>query len=181
MAYPIRTATTDDVPALAALIARSARALSTAYYRAEQVEGALAGAFGVDSQLIADGTYYVVEVGSRVVVGGGWSYRRTLFGGDAHANRDEGTLDPAADAAKIRAFFIDPDYARRGIGRALLAHCEAAAHARGFRGFELMATLPGVPLYRACGYEPGETLHFPVTADVTIEFVPMRKGLVRRP
>src|SRR5690349_15109893 len=100
-----------------ALIARSARALSAGDYTAQQVEGALAGAFGVDSQLIADGTYFVVECAGALAGCGGWSFRRTLFGGDAHTARDAAALDPATDTAKIRAFFVEPAFARRGIGR----------------------------------------------------------------
>jgi hypothetical protein len=109
----VRKATLDDVPALQALIARSARALSTEDYRPSQVEGALRGAFGVDSQLLADQTYFVVEEAGQFVGCGGWSYRSTLFGGDARDGRDSSTLDPRTQAAKIRAFFVDPDHARR--------------------------------------------------------------------
>jgi GNAT superfamily N-acetyltransferase len=148
----IRKATLADRPALEALIARSARELSVNDYTPEQVEGALRGAFGVDTQLIDDGTYFVAVDADSIVGCGGWSCRRTLFGGDARAERDAGLLDPRADAAKIRAFFVDPAHARRGIGRAILEHCESAARARGFTCFELMGTLPGVRLYRECGY-----------------------------
>src|SRR6476620_6475089 len=110
----LRVATLEDREALRALIERSARELSKADYRAEQVEGALQGAFGVDSQLIQDGTYFVVEDDTAIVACGGWSYRRTLFGGDKRSQRDSGELDPRTQAAKIRAFFVDPNYARRG-------------------------------------------------------------------
>jgi len=122
----LRKATLADVPALNALIARSARGLSAADYRAEQIEGALRGAFGVDSQLLADETYFVVEDAGQIVGCGGWSFRATLFGGDARAGRDASTLDPKTQAAKIRAFFVDPDNARRGIGSLLLDRCEPA-------------------------------------------------------
>ena len=109
----LRNATSDDIPALNELIARSARGLSAAHYRPEQVEGALRGAFGVDSQLLADGTYFVAEEAGRLVGCGGWSFRSTLFGGDARAGRDSSILDPKTQAAKIRAFFVDPAHARK--------------------------------------------------------------------
>jgi hypothetical protein len=118
MEFTLRTATLSDRPELEALIARSIRQLGAADYSTEQIEAALKGAFGVDTQLIADGTYFVAEAQGRVVGCGGWSHRRTLFGGDAHARRDAGELDPAQDAARIRAFFVDPQAARlRGSGR----------------------------------------------------------------
>jgi len=177
MSYQLRTATRADQPALQRLIARSARELGAQDYRPEQIEGALRGAFGVDTQLIDDGTYFVAEQNGKLVGCGGWSRRRTLFGGDSHRERDAGELDPRVDAAKIRAFFVDPDYARRGIGRALLQRCESEARAHGFTRFELMGTLPGVRLYQALGYQPGELVHYPVASGVTIEFVPMRKEL----
>jgi GNAT superfamily N-acetyltransferase len=176
MSLPLRNATRADREAIQALIERSARGLGAPDYSPEQIEGALRGAFGVDTQLIDDGTYFVAEHDGQLVACGGWSYRRTLFGGDAHDNRSAGELDPARDAAKIRAFFVAPDYARRGLGRALLEHCEAAARARGFTRFELMGTLPGVRLYRALGYSGDEVVHYPVAPGVTIEFVPMSKG-----
>jgi GNAT superfamily N-acetyltransferase len=176
MPYALRTATHADRDALQLLIARSARELSAADYSPEQIEGALRGAFGVDSQLIDDGTYFVAESDGHLVGCGGWSRRRTLFGGDSHSERNAGELDPSTDAAKIRAFFVDPDHARQGIGRALLERCETEARARGFTRFELMGTLPGVRLYQALGYVAGEPLRYPVAAGVTIEFVPMHKG-----
>lgn len=178
MAPTLRTALPDDVPELQALIARSARGLSSADYRASQVEGALRGAFGVDSQLLIDQTYFVVEEARQMIGCGGWSFRSTLFGGDARAGRDASTLDPKTQAAKIRAFFVDPNHARRGIGTMLLNHCEQAARAHGFAQVELMATLPGVKLYAARGYVGAEMVHFDVGAGETIEFIPMRKSLV---
>src|SRR6202045_476667 len=132
----VRLATFEDREALRALIDRSARELSKGDYRAEQVEGALQGAFGVDSQLIQDGTYFVVEAGGAIVGCGGWSYRRTLFGGDKRAERDSGMLDPRTDPAKIRAFFVDPAHARKGIGTLLLDKCESEARSHGYRSEE---------------------------------------------
>src|SRR3954465_15812711 len=127
MSLHIRPAVLEEKPLLEALIARSARGLSTQDYSSDQIEGALRGAFGVDTQLIRDQTYFVAELEGKIVGCGGWSHRKTLFGGDARVDREAGELDPVVDAAKIRAFFIDPDYARRGIGRAILDECERAA------------------------------------------------------
>jgi GNAT superfamily N-acetyltransferase len=177
MRYQLRKATLEDKPVLEMLIARSARQLSAADYRPEQVEGALRGAFGVDTQLIQDGTYFVVEAGGRIVGCGGWSYRRTLFGSDSRAERDAGQLDPRVDPARIRAFFVDPDHARQGVGTKLLDHCESEARARGFARVELMGTLPGVRLYAARGYVAGAQVQYEVAPGVTIEFVPMSKNI----
>jgi GNAT superfamily N-acetyltransferase len=125
--------------------------------------------------LIQDGTYFVAESGGKLVGCGGWSKRRTLFGSDARAERDAGELDPAVDAAKIRAFFVDPDSARQGVGRALLERCESEARRCGFTRFELMGTLPGVRLYQTYGYMPSAPVDYPVAPGVTIRFVPMSK------
>jgi GNAT superfamily N-acetyltransferase len=177
MHYRLRKATLDDHPLLTALIARSARALSADDYKPEQVEGALQGAFGVDTQLIRDGTYYVVMSGSDIVGCGGWSYRRTMFGSDSGPARDASELDPSVDAAKIRAFFIDPAHARRGLGSLLLDQCESEAAARGFQRVEMMATLPGQKLYSARGYAPVGHVSHELAPGLHIEFVPMRKDL----
>jgi N-acetylglutamate synthase-like GNAT family acetyltransferase len=178
MTIVFRKAVLEDVPQIEALIARSARGLSTADYRASQVEGALRGAFGVDTQLLADETYFVAEQDGRMVGCGGWSYRSTLFGGDARQGRDSSTLDPLTQAAKIRAFFVDPGSARRGIGSQLLELCEREARTHGFSRVELMATLPGVKLYAARGYVGADIVRFDVGQGETIEFVPMQKALV---
>jgi N-acetylglutamate synthase-like GNAT family acetyltransferase len=172
----LRKATLADVPALQALIARSARRLSTPEYSSRQIEGALRGAFGVDSQLLADQTYFVVEENGEIVGCGGWSYRSTLFGGDTRAERDPAILDPSCEAAKIRAFFVDPGNARRGIGSLLLTHCESEARAHGYGQAELMATLAGVRLYAARGYVAGPQVQFDVGSGDAITFVPMRKA-----
>jgi GNAT superfamily N-acetyltransferase len=175
--YAIRPATLADVDALKALIAQSARELSRSEYAPEQVEGALRGAFGVDTQLIRDGTYFVVETGDTLVACGGWSYRKTLFGSDTGNRRDPAELDPANDAAKIRAFFVDPAHARRGIGTMLLERCETEARARGYTKVELMATLPGLKLYAARGYVPTGRVMHEMEPGLTIEFVPMLKSI----
>lgn len=176
MSYVLRQATRADVPALQALIANSARTLGAAYYSSEQIEGALRGAFGVDTQLIDDGTYHVIEAEGRIVACGGWSRRKTLFGGDARADRDAALLDPEHDAARIRAYFVDPTYERRGLGRAILARCEADACAEGFMRLALMATLSGVRLYQANGWIAEPPIEHPVGDDLTITFVPMNKS-----
>ncbi len=181
MQYQIRRATLADAATLQSLISRSARELSTSDYKPEVVEGALRGAFGVDTQLIMDGTYFVVESDGTLVACGGWSYRRTLFGSDAGDQRDAAELDPALDAAKIRAFFVDPTHARKGIGTLLLNRCESEAQMRGFSRVELMATLPGVKLYAARGYVPTGRVVHPVGIDLAIEFVPMRKEIAAAP
>src|SRR5690348_11284403 len=178
MSWHLRPATAADAAEIQELIGRSIRALGAADYSSAQIEGALKGAFGLDSQLLADGTYFVVESAGRLVGCGGWSYRRTLFGGDARAGRDAGTLDPDTDAAKIRAFFVDPTAARQGIGTALLERCEAEARRQGFRRVEMMATLPGARLYQARGYVPGARVHYPLGEGLAIEFVPMSKSLL---
>jgi GNAT superfamily N-acetyltransferase len=173
----LRVATRADIPSLAELIARSARGLSRDDYRASQVEGALRGAFGIDTQLVDDRTYFVAEARGVPAGCGGWSYRATLFGGDARSGRDASILDPATQAAKIRAFFVDPAHARRGIGTLLLERCESEARARGFSRVELMATLPGVKLYAARGYVGGRPVAHDIGGGESIEFVPMSKTL----
>jgi GNAT superfamily N-acetyltransferase len=174
--YSLRKAAVADVPTLKALIARSARGLSEDY-RPAQIEVALRGAFGVDSQLLADGTYFVVEADGQMVGSGGWSFRATLFGGDARRGRDSATQDPKTQAAKIRSFFVDPNHARRGIGTLLLDHCENEARAHGFSRIELMATLPGAKLYAARGYVASSKVHVDLGSGESIEFIPMSKAL----
>ena len=186
MSYRLRVATLADEARLRDLIARSIRALGAADYSPQQIEGALRGAFGVDTALIRDETYFVVETdGGDLVACGGWSRRRTLFGSDARGGRDESLLDPRRDAARIRAFFVDPRHARRGLGRSILERSEREARAEGFVAFELMATLPGVRLYEKFGYRAGEAVNHPLpgpgqgvasgSAGLTIRFVPMTK------
>jgi GNAT superfamily N-acetyltransferase len=178
MDYTLRPATLDDVPAIHELIARSIHALGAADYTRAQIEAALQGAFGVDTALIRDGTLFVAETAAREVVAcGGWSRRRTLFGSDARAERDETLLDPKSEPARIRAFFVAPAHARHGIGRALLTRCEADALRAGFSALETMATLPGMRLDGQCGYVPDPTIEHALPGGLTIRFVPMRKTL----
>ena len=175
--YTLREATLEDEPALRELIARSIRALGAADYSPAQIEGALRGAFGVDTNLIRDGSYYVVASdGGACVACGGWSRRRTLFGSDARAGRNESCLDPRTEAARIRAFFVDPAHVRRGLGRAILERSEAEARRAGFSRFALMATLPGVRLYVQCGYLAQAPISYPLPNGLSIPFVPMSKS-----
>lgn len=176
MTWHLRPATMSDRAAIEVLIARSIRGLGATDYEPQTIEAALRGAFGLDTQLIADGTYFAVQDAGVLLGCGGWSYRRTLFGGDARDGRDAGVLDPLTDAARIRAFFVDPAAARRGIGSALLERCEREARAAGFRRAELMATLPGVRLYQARGYIAQPTVLHPLGAQRSIAFVPMSKS-----
>lgn len=175
--FQIRPALPSDVDALRALIVASARGLSGEDYGDAELEAAITYVFGVDSELIADGTYFTVLCDGQYVACGGWSRRQTLFGGDQFKGRADGFLDPQTDAAKIRAFFVHPVYARRGLGRILLEHCETEARAHGFRRMEMMATLPGINLYRACGYVAGDVIAFVVPDGRTVRFVPMSKSL----
>jgi len=172
----IRPATPGDVPALNALIRDSARELSRGYYTPEETESAIRHVFGVDTTLVADGTYYVVEGEEEPRACGGWSRRGALYGGDQRRIGVAPPLDPARDAARIRAFFVAPRWARRGLGRALLEHCARAARAEGFHALELMATLPGVPLYRACGFVALEEVVDELPDGTALRFVRMRRA-----
>lgn len=173
----IRVATRDDEPALRELIPRSARGLSAGYYSDEQTEAAIRYVFGVDSRLIADGTYLVAECDGVLCGCGGWSKRRTLYGGDQYKREEDPLLDPATDAARIRAFFVAPEHARRGIGRLLMQACARAAYEAGFRQLELMATLPGVPLYAAFGFTSHEKKIERTPDGVALSFVRMHRRL----
>ena len=177
MDYTIRKAVVSDRAAIQKLIAASARGLSRADYSELQIEGAIQTVFGVDTNLILDGTYFVADNDGELIGCGGWSKRRTLFGGDQYSSRDGSYLDPKTEAAKIRAFFIHPKHARKGIARAILARCETEATAAGFQALELMSTLPGIKLYRACGYQEIEHVELEVGKDLTIGLAPMRKDL----
>lgn len=179
MAYNIRLATLEERSRIQQLIAESTRGLSREHYSDAQIEAALATIFGVDTSLIEDRTYFVVEDEGVLVACGGWSRRRTLFGGDQYVERDTGYLDPATDPAKIRAFFVHPQHARKGIGQALLEKCESEAAANGFRALELLSTMPGVAFYKACGYLEQGNVDLELSDTVKLEFVPMRKELAR--
>jgi GNAT superfamily N-acetyltransferase len=177
MSISLRRAARADIPLLAGLIERSAHGLSAADYTEAQVAGALRGAFGIDTQLVDDGTYLVAEEGGVLVGCGGWSFRATLFGSDTRTDRDASMLDPRTHAAKIRAFFVEPTHARRGVGSLLLERCETEARERGFSRVELMATLPGVRLYAARGYSGTQRVSYDLGNGEHIDFVPMSKEL----
>lgn len=172
-----RAAELEDIPALQTLIELSVRSLSREDYTERQIEAALRSAWGVDTQLIRDRSYFAGAHAGQLVACGGWSFRRTLFGSDAQHDREPETLDPACEAARVRAFFIHPDWARRGLARKLLERCESEARARGFRRAALVATLLGERLYRACGYISEGARSYPLPDDESILFVPMHKPL----
>lgn len=174
-AFLIRKAKLEDIPSLTRLICESVWGLALRDYSKEQIEAALGSAWGVDTELINDDTYFVVEAEGGIVACGGWGRRKTLFGGDQQAGRESVLLDPAKEAARIRAFFVHPDWARRGIGRAMLERCESEAREAGFQSAELVATLPGQRLYRAFGYSGEKRVAYPLPQDLSIDFVPMRK------
>jgi GNAT superfamily N-acetyltransferase len=171
----IRLATPEDLAAIEALMRASTAALSAGFYDAQQTASAVLYIAVADRQLIDDRTYFVVEEDSRVIACGGWSARKKLFTGTSDQESAEGWLDPATDAARIRAMFVDPAHARRGLGRLILNASEEAAQRAGFRTFALMATLPGVPLYRACGYEEVEPTTLVLPDGARLGAVLMRK------
>ena len=177
----IRQATAADVPWLRELIEASVRGLQADDYSPAQIEGALQSVYGVDSQLIADGTYFVTEVSessnTEIVACGGWSKRKTLYGGDQYAVREDSMLDPARDAAKIRAFFVHPHWARRGIGGLILEACENAAREAGFTRLEMGATLSGVAFYRAKGYAAVENEQVHLGNGQSLPIVRMAKSI----
>jgi len=172
-----RLATLADVERLQVLIEASAHGLSDGDYSALQIDAALQGTFGVDSQLIRDGTYWVIEDKPQILAAGGWSYRATLCGGDNAADRIADRLDPSCDAARIRAFFVHPTAARRGFGRRLLEICEHEATQHGFSKLTLLATLPGRRLYAACGFVADVSVEQKLAGGVKMPFVPMHKFL----
>jgi GNAT superfamily N-acetyltransferase len=171
----VRPATRTDIPRLSHVIERSVRELQRHDYTEPQIEGALKTIFGVDTSLIDDGTYLVIEIGGEIVACGGWSKRKTLFGGDQWTHRENDMLDPATDAAKIRAFFVRPDWARRGLGSLLLESCENAARAAGFWRFEMGATLTGVHLYERRGYKEVDRIAVRLANGETVPVVRMVK------
>jgi hypothetical protein len=180
MSVRIRPAIPADVPVLTQLIEASVRALQAQDYTPAQMEGALQSVFGVDSQLIADGTYLIAETttpsGDSLIAGcGGWSKRKTLYGGDQFTGREDLLLDPARDAAKIRAFFIHPAWARRGVGTMILDACEAGARAAGFTRYEMGATLTGAKLFGARGYVAVRLIEIPLQNGESLPVIHMEK------
>jgi GNAT superfamily N-acetyltransferase len=213
MPFLLRPATSADIPRLREIIQASVRTLQAADYTPAQLEGALESVYGVDTQLIADNTYFaVVCVAARVddepaelegfvaavfrppsqppatpappashsiIACGGWSKRKTLYGGDQFAQREDSLLDPARDAAKIRAFFVHPQWARRGLGTLILEACERAARAAGFSRLEMGSTLTGVAFYRSKGYVALENLQVPLSNGEMLAIVRMAKEIKR--
>jgi len=172
----LRLARPDDMPVLSALMDRAIGELLQAFLPPEGVKASFE-IMGLDTQLIADGTYFVVAEGSEIAGCGGWSRRATLFGGDHSAGRDAALLDPAKDAARVRAMYTHPDHTRKGVGRMVLDACEAAARAEGFSRVEMAATVGGVPLYRACGYHDIEPFEAVTSTGYRVPLVRMGKGL----
>ncbi len=180
MNFRLKKAVTDDIPRLRELIEASVRGLQAEDYTPAQIEGALQSVYGVDTQLIADGTYFAVEsADGEIIACGGWSKRKTLYGGDQYAAREDSLLDPTRDAAKIRAFFVHPRWARRGLGSLVLEACESAALAAGFTRLEMGATLSGIPFYRAKGYAEVENQSVPLANGETLPIVRMSKEVRR--
>lgn len=174
-AWEPRLAREEDTPALEALIPLSVRTLQAAHYSPVQMEAALGPVFGVDRQLIRDGTYFVVERDGEIIGCGGWSKRRSLYGGDHQRAEPDPELDPARDAARVRAFFVHPKWARRGIGRSIMAACERAIIATGFRNVDIVATLAGEPLYASFGYVVVARYEIPLTGGLSLPAVRMSK------
>ena len=173
----LRLATEDDIPALRTLIYASVRALSVGYYSEGEIASSLRYVFGPDTQLIADATYYVIESEGTIVASGGWSRRKTLYGGDQVKSAVDPLLDPAREPARIRAFFVHPAWTRRGLARRLYEACATAARSAGFHELELASTLPGAPLYRALGFEPVEELVHEMPDGVGLAVIRMRRTL----
>ncbi len=169
-----RVATLEDLPAIRALIPISVRGLNAGLYSEAQLAASLAHLFGADTQIIEDGTYFVVPAGDGTLAAcGGWSRRKTLYGGDQFKAAADPLLNPAVDPARVRAMFVHPAFARRGLGRTLLDLCRAAARAEGFRALALGSTLPGVPLYTAYGFRPRAEVAEPMPGGLTFPLVRM--------
>jgi GNAT superfamily N-acetyltransferase len=175
--FRLRPAQLADVATLEALIARSGVGLSVGFYSVQQAAAVTRYVFGVDSQLIADQTYFLIEDGDKAVACGGWSKRRTLFGGDQAKAGPDPLPDPAHEAARIRAFFVDPGMARRGLGSQLMRHCMHEASRYGFTALELVATLPGEPLYLAFGFTVVERFELDLPGNIQVPVTRMRRNI----
>lgn len=176
--YTLRAATHADIPRIAALIRISGIELSRGFYTQAQAAALTEHVFGVDTRLVEDGTYYVIERADALAACGGWSLRRTLFGGDQAKRGDDPLLNPAAEPSRIRAFFVAPAHARRGLGTRLIHACEQAARRAGFASIELASTMPGVPLYASAGYEVVERFDVELPGGVRAPLARMAKRLV---
>jgi N-acetylglutamate synthase-like GNAT family acetyltransferase len=177
MDWQPRLARESDIPALEALIPLSVRTLQADHYSPTQIEAALGPVFAVDRQIIRDGTYFVVERDGVIVGCGGWSRRRSLYGGDTGREKEDGLLDPDRDAARVRAFFVHPDWSRRGIGRSIMIACELAIIEARFRMVDIVATLVGEPLYASFGYEVMERYEIAMAGGVSLPVVRMSKSV----
>jgi N-acetylglutamate synthase-like GNAT family acetyltransferase len=173
----VRTATHEDIPAIRELILLSVAGLQAETYSAEQRAGAMGSVYGTDEQMIADGTYFVIEREGKLIACGGWSWRRTAFGGDGGIAKDDTPLAPANEPARIRAFFIHPDCARQGLGTLILEECEEQARAMGFRSMQMTSTFAGIPFYLRYGYTEREKLALPLANGLTLPVVRMEKAL----
>jgi GNAT superfamily N-acetyltransferase len=172
-----RLASMDDLPTLHGLVFRAITELQKGFLNDMEIE-ASHKVMGLDSQLVKDGTYFILEQQGTIVGCGGWSWRATLYGGDAGiVAREPVALDPSRDAARIRAMYTEPAFARRGVGRRIMQLCEQAAADHGFRKIEMMATLSGEPLYRACGYRPIEHVQSAPIAGIAVPLIRMGKSL----
>ena len=173
----LRVATLADAAAVDTLMKESATALFPRYYDERQSVSAIRYVAQVDRMLLADGTYFVLEAADELVGCGGWARRDRLYTGSGESDGDDRALDPATEAAKVRAMFVRADWTRRGLGRRILEECEAAARREGFRRLALMATLPGVPLYLAYGFQPLDEVEIALEDDVLLECVSMEKPI----
>ena len=172
-----RLATEADISKLETLIPVSVRTLQALHYSSAQMDAALGPIFGVDRQLIRDGTYFVVERDTQILGCGGWSKRRSLYGGDSSRAEPDPALDPKRDPARVRAFFVHPAWARRGIGRSIMVECERAILAAGFCTVEIVATLAGEPLYASFDYTVVERYEIPMQGGLSLAVVRMAKSL----
>ena len=177
MSFSIECAGLEHVACLNKMIPGSARALSSSFYSEAQIEGAIREIFGIDTQLVLDGTYFIARDGETIVGCGGWSRRRTLYGGDQMKALEDDLLDPATEPARIRAFFVHPEWGRRGIGSALMRWCENAAFVNGFSALALVATLPGEQLYTRLGYQVRKRYEHVLSCGLKFPLVSMEKKL----
>ena len=175
--YHPRVATNADIGRISSLIEQSVRGLSRGFYSDEQITSALRFVFGPDTQLIADRTYFVIEIEGSLAAAGGWSRRRTHYGGDQMKGAEDPLIDPATEPARIRAFFVHPDWSRRGLGRLLFETCLSAARAAGFHRLELVATLPGEPLYAALGFVVSERIVLTLPDGIELPFARMSRDI----
>ncbi|MBC8290771.1 MAG: GNAT family N-acetyltransferase [Planctomycetes bacterium] len=176
--YRLRLAVAEDTPQLESLIPLSAHALQAEHYSREQIDAALGSIFAVDRQLISDGTYFVAEFDGDITGCGGWSRRQSKYGGDSDRDSPDPLLDPQTDPARIRAFFVHPDHARRGLGRAIMTACETAIADAGFRSIEIVATLTGELLYNQFGYDTIERSEIAMADGLTLPVCRMARSAI---